>query len=487
MSAEIKNELNKDYIKYLHFAIVLALMFLFRFIPPFGTITPYGMAIIGIFFGLLYGWTVDAENLIWTSLLGLVALGVTDFGTAGAALAAAFNNESVMLMLFGMFFVGMLQDSHLTEWLANKILGVKFAQGHPWFLTAFIIIVPGFLTILVNATLVALIMFSIYKSIFEQAGYKKGDLYPAMVLMGFMIVSSVAFSLFPFRGWCLMSVGIALKAGITINMGGWIIAVAASLLVASFGWILVMFLVPWCKVDKLKNYDISVLQKESAALTKRQKAVLFVLLINIIGCIFISFVGSSSATGFRLILSKIGVYGWVTFLIALTMVWKVEGQYVLNKKTAPSYFYWDLILVVASAMVVVSQITADASGITPLIGQLMQPLFGLSSYTLLFALGLITFVITNFANNVAVTVTMITISMTMATQIPFNLQVALMVITTYGVIGLLTPAGSVNGAMIHAHEFTTGKSAYIAGLFMLVFLTLVLAIVTIPLGLKFMI
>jgi len=55
-----------------------------------------------------------------------------------------------------------------------------------------------------------------------------------------------------------------------------------------------------------------------------------------------------------------------------------------------------------------------------------------------------------------------------------------MVITVYGVIGLMTPAGSVNGAMIHAHEFTTTKSAYIA------FMTVVMAVVMIPLGMKLM-
>lgn len=219
-------------LKYLHFIITIALMFLFRFIPPIGTITPYGMAVIGIFIGLIYGWSVDADNLIWTSLLGLVALGMTDYGNAGQAIAAAFGNESVMLMLLAMFFIGMLQDSQLTQWMSNKLLGAKFIEGKPWALTVFIIVVPALLTIVVNQTLVALIMFVVYQSIFEQAGYKKGDLYPAMVLMGFMVICSVAFSLFPFRGWCLMTVGMATKAGIEINMGGWIISVVAALLVA---------------------------------------------------------------------------------------------------------------------------------------------------------------------------------------------------------------------------------------------------------------
>lgn len=460
-------------------------MLLFRFIPPIGSITPYGMAIIGIFIGMIYGWSVDAGNLIWTSLLGLFALALTDYGTAGNALAAAFGNESVMLMLLGMFFLGMLQDSNLTQWLSNKLLSAKFTHGRPWLLTALIVIGPALATILVNQTLVALIMFVVYQSIFEQAGYKKGDLYPAMVLMGFMVVCSVAFSLLPFRGWCLMTVGMAMQSGVDINMGGWIISETVTLIVTCIGWMVVMFITPGCNVDRLKNVDITKYQKELKPLNKRQKVVLFILVANIVGCIFLSF--AAGDTGIRMYFGKIGVYGWVIFLIALAMIWKVDGEPVLNKKTAPSYFYWDLILVVASAMVVAGQITDEATGITAAIGQLIAPLFGLSNFMFLFILGMITFILTNVANNVAVTITMMTIAMAMAAQADFNLQAALMVITVYGVIGLLTPAGSVNGAMIHAHEFTTTKSAYISGIIMIVFLTIVMALVLIPLGMKFMV
>ncbi|MBP3585861.1 MAG: hypothetical protein J6J59_09325, partial [Peptococcaceae bacterium] len=327
-------------VKYIHFAVTFAFMFFFRFVPPVGTITPYGMAVIGIFIGLIYGWSVDADNLCWSSLMGLVALGVTDFGNAGTALATAFGNESVMLMLLGMFFLGMLQESQLTEWISNKLLGAKFTQGKPWVLTAFIIIVPALVTILVNATLVSLMMFVIYAEIFRQAGYKKGDLYPAMTLMGFMLVNSVCLSLFPFRGWCLMTVGMATKAGIAINMSGWIITEVVTIAVTCVGWMLIMLITPGCKVDKLKEIDITQFQKDSAPLTKKQKAVLAITLANLIGCIVISFAGGNE--GFRLIMKNIGVYGWVVLMIAIAMVWKVDGQPVLDKKKAPAYFYWDL-------------------------------------------------------------------------------------------------------------------------------------------------
>ena len=481
MSEQAKSGFN---MKYVHFAVTFAFMFLFRFVPPVGTITPYGMAIIGIFIGLIYGWSVDADNLCWSSLMGIVALGVTDFGNAGTALATAFGNESVLLMLMGMFFVGMLQESRLTEWISNKLMGAKFTQGKPWVLTAFIVVVPALATILVNQTVIALMMFVIYEEIFKQAGYKKGDLYPAMVLMGFMVICSVCLSMFPFRGWCLLTVGMATKAGIAINFSSWIIVEVVATAVTCVGWMLIMMFTPGCKVDKLKEIDITQFQKESKPLTGKQKAVLIVTVANLIGCIFISFLGGSE--GWRLVMKNIGVYGWVLLMIVIAMVWHVDGEPVLDKKKAPAFFYWDLILVVAVAMVVANQLTNASTGVTAMIGGLMAPLFGLPDFAFLLALGVITFLATNFANNVAVTITMMTIAMTMAAQVGFNLQVALMVITVYGVIGLLTPAGSVNGAMIHAHTYTTTKSAYIAGTIMIVFMTIVMAAVIIPMGLALM-
>ena len=69
-----------------------------------------------------------------------------------------------------------------------------------------------------------------------------------------------------------MTVGMATKAGIEINMGGWIISVVAALLVACVGWILIMFITPGCKVDKLKNVDITKFQKRKRTINKTAKS-----------------------------------------------------------------------------------------------------------------------------------------------------------------------------------------------------------------------
>ena len=67
MSATTKPTMDRK--KLIHTIIVLALMFLFRFLPPIGSITKDGMAVLGIFFGCIYAWTVG--EVFWPSVLAL--------------------------------------------------------------------------------------------------------------------------------------------------------------------------------------------------------------------------------------------------------------------------------------------------------------------------------------------------------------------------------------------------------------------------------
>ena len=55
--------------------ITLALMFGFGYLPPVAGITPIGMKLLGVFLGVVYGYT--ACGVIWPSLMGMMAYGIT--------------------------------------------------------------------------------------------------------------------------------------------------------------------------------------------------------------------------------------------------------------------------------------------------------------------------------------------------------------------------------------------------------------------------
>ena len=78
----------KSNVKYwINTFIVLLLMFGFPQLPVIEPLTEYGMYVAGIFLGCLYGWTMI--SVIWPSLLGLLALGFTDFNTMTGTFQAA--------------------------------------------------------------------------------------------------------------------------------------------------------------------------------------------------------------------------------------------------------------------------------------------------------------------------------------------------------------------------------------------------------------
>ena len=113
--------------------ICIALMVLFRFVPPISQITPYGMEILGIFLGSIWGWCT--VGFIWPSLLGLVLLGLSDYGTIAAVFGEGFGNDTVLMLMMTFIFFAFVNKSGLMNFVANRFIGLQINVGNPWRLT----------------------------------------------------------------------------------------------------------------------------------------------------------------------------------------------------------------------------------------------------------------------------------------------------------------------------------------------------------------
>ena len=84
----------KRAVYWIHTFVYFLLTFCFGYLP-FHALTPFGMNIVGIFIGLLYGWTFI--GFVWPSMMSIFALGLCGyFKTPQAAFASAFSNPSRM-------------------------------------------------------------------------------------------------------------------------------------------------------------------------------------------------------------------------------------------------------------------------------------------------------------------------------------------------------------------------------------------------------
>lgn len=100
----------------LHVVIFLVLTFCFGLLPPCG-LTEKGMKILGVFVGMLYGWTFISFS--WPSMICLVALGFTGYATPTAVIAEAFSNAAVLFTIFVLVFTAYCNESGLNAVLAK--------------------------------------------------------------------------------------------------------------------------------------------------------------------------------------------------------------------------------------------------------------------------------------------------------------------------------------------------------------------------------
>ena len=66
--------------KIVHLCIMAIIILGFGYLPPFSSVTPFGMKAIGCFLGIIYGWVFI--NMLWTALAVFILVPFTGLITA---------------------------------------------------------------------------------------------------------------------------------------------------------------------------------------------------------------------------------------------------------------------------------------------------------------------------------------------------------------------------------------------------------------------
>ena len=456
-------EQQKGFSDYIKFGIVLLFMFGFQFLPPFGPMTQYGMAVLGILIGAILGWSFDAKQMIGTSLIALVALAMVGYpGGITAVYQKLMASESLLMMCLAMVMVGALVDAKMDSFIIAKVMNMKFVQGKPWLTTFLLVFSPCILGLLIMNTPLMLFLLPLYIKLFKGAGYGVGDKYVINVFIGSIISAICSMYILPFKGIALAFSGMV--RGYTGSMWTYaeflltlsITCLAISALYVVFMWI------QRCDVSKVANLDLSVFGDPKAPITKHQKAVLWCMIAYIVGSTIISF-GGMMQNAVGAFLNSISVYGWLLVIMGVMSVVKVDGQRLMNLGVATAKgFSWDLILMVGSATLIGGALTTAETGFGALLTGLVAPLFNtLGTVGIAIFMFAVMIIATNFCNNMAIMMIGFTIlGSLIAGGMALNGPMLAAGIMLFSQIGILLPASSLWGAMLHSLELTTPSAIY---------------------------
>lgn len=99
-----------DWKIWLKVVIMLAIMLIIGNLQPFGQITPMGMKVLGVLCGTIFAWI--AIDVLWPSLFGFIALGMTGYTGVLSGIASSMSNATVVMILFSATFAGLISKTN---------------------------------------------------------------------------------------------------------------------------------------------------------------------------------------------------------------------------------------------------------------------------------------------------------------------------------------------------------------------------------------
>ena len=462
--------------KYIHYLITAIIIFGSTFMPQIGPVTPMGWAVLGTFIGVIYGWTF--VDMLWPSILGLVGLGYV-VGMS-KVLAQSFGSPVMPLIFMVFAFLPVLKETGLTEVIAKMFMANRLTKGRPW-VFIFFYLLGGYVCAQINVFVSMILMTGILLDLCKKLGIKPYSPFLAVMLIGLSLSIQLSQILFPFKGS-----GITLAAAYSAMTGempnfvqytGYILPMGIVLLIA---YTLVCRFIFRVDVTPLKNITEETFGGKSK-LTQDQKYGLFFLVF----LIFMMMSTSILPKGLLItqFLTKITVFGQAAIVILLCMLVKrPDGTRFFDfGKYAARGMDWGSVFMVAFILPVSNFLTADETGIKELLSMILKPLTQFSPVVFIVIAMLFAALVTNFANNVILSIVILPVMVTFAGQMglpPLSMACLLFVGTQ---LALFTPGASVCSGMAFAQtEWVKAPMMMRYGLIAVIVLLAIFLIIGIP-------
>lgn len=301
---------------YIHSAIVLLLTFGFGYLPTIGSITPVGMQVFGVFLGMLYGWIF--VGLLWPSILGIIALGLTDYTTVTASFSAAIGHQNTIIVFVALLFGCYLDQSGLSKTIAYKLVTIKACNGHPWlFITLFFLAVYA-VGAVVNLFACIVLMSAFYYQIAEMIKEERYSSLSAFILIGICFIAVLGSFALPVK-----EMGIFVRAlmeptlGFQIPFIPWMVWFNVMHLLAVAVYLFIGRFIIRVDTTKLQSAGDFLSEYRTKGIPREQILPLVMLLIFVFALIIPSFMPACAVKAF---LSNMGLVGVGSALIVFLLI-----------------------------------------------------------------------------------------------------------------------------------------------------------------------
>lgn len=460
-TATAKQNLWQKHRLFFHALIMLAIMGGIGCLTPFGSLTPLGLKLLGIFIAMLYGWTTC--GLFWPSLIGIIALPFTGlYDSLGQFLSISFGNETLVFLLFVFAFTAVIDDVGLIEYIANLLISFKFLNNRPW-LFSFVFLIAAYICGgFINMFAAVIVFWGILYIVVKRFGFECYDKYPTLMIIGVVLASSIGGCIMPYKPVPLIVLrAYSQVSGTPVDFLQYItFSLPATFMIMVF-YLLICRFVFRPDLKALRQLNVDFVDKNALILSPKQKTAMAFL----IAFIFMMIAPSLLPANFFLtvFIKKLGIAGCVILLVILMCLLHFDGKPMMDfRKMAAQGINWDMYVTMCFVIPFAGIFTSDPTGIKPFIVELVRPvLSGLSPTIFIILTMLLATVITNFANNMVVAAVFATMIFTLGTGLGLSIMPLIAVLILCANLAVMTPAASPLAAMMFANtEWCRAKDLY---------------------------
>lgn len=467
-----------------HMLITIVLMFGVGFIPPVSLLTETGMKILGVLIGAIYGVTFCTPA--WPCMLAMVAMAALGVAPVSTILSAGLGSDSIMLMIFFFVFVAVLENNHITEFLATWLISRNFIKGRPWLFSYFLIVGTMF-TGAISSDFPAMIIFwGILASTCKMYDIKPFTKYPTVMFIGITLGGLGSSATWLFRGNPLF-VNALLKQisenTMSLNFGLYALFNVSLWLVAYAGYILMCKYLLRIDLGMMAHIDDSVVDKSNLNLSTRQKVILaYVVLVVVLYC----------GIGFTPAQSMLGQYfaGFgntlpIVLILTLMAITVIDGKPLLQFQDAASKgVVWDTIVLSAALLSISTIMMSSDTGVAESILSVLGPVFeGHGAIFMCVVIFVVAAVLTNFMANTTVGLMFTPVIYSFALEMGFNPIPLISMLLLSIHIAFITPAASPYASLMFGNSnWVKSGDLYRYGVITFVCLLVIFLVLGIPLS-----
>ncbi len=461
-------------------AIWLILSFAGWFLPPLGPVTAYGMKVLSIFTGLMFGWI--CLDLIYPSFLSVVLIALASGEAASTFFYAGFSSEIVVVIIVLTTFIAYANKVGLDNYIAQKFIRIRFMQGRPWLFIAVFMVLIYVLGLMVSIYPTIFLLWPVMYKICDEAGFERGGKFSSYMCFAITFICGLGMLSKPFSPWSLVGLNALntfMGEGFQINYSLYTAYMFIVSMVTILGFLLVGKIMR-LDLSPLKNYKVP---EQKITLTHDQK---------IGACFFIAYfvllyAPSLLPEGWAVtgLLNQMGLLGVGATLLVFLGVARSKGEKLCSvDKLAQNAVPWQIVFLMVANAVIGAEISNKDAGIVQGIHAVFGPMVqGLSPVMFYIVLIVLYGVSTQFIHNVVLLAVFTPVALQFGTLVGANP----ITITFIGIVMLSTAlatagASSRSGLVFANTEWIAPKWAYYLGIVSVIMVMIAYGLVGVPLA-----